>query len=217
MPAPKPQARATPRSTGVDWFVKHPAWLLALAAALILLPFLGKPFNIDDPLFVWAAQQIHSHPFDPYGFHVNWYGFDMPFSQVTKNPPLASYYLAIFGGIFGWSEIALHSAMILPAIAAILGAYRLASRFCKRPLLAGFLTLLTPVFLVSANTVMCDVLMLAFWVWALVFWIEGTERKRLGYFVLAAFLIALAALTKYFGVCLIPLVAAWSIARKRPV
>src|SRR6185437_8465273 len=99
MPAPKPQARATPRSTGVDWFVKHPAWLLALAAALILLPFLGKPFNIDDPLFVWAAQQIHSHPFDPYGFHVNWYGFDMPFRKspkILRSPLITSLSSAAF-------------------------------------------------------------------------------------------------------------------------
>ena len=60
-------------------------------------------------------------------------------------------------------------------------------------------------------------MMLAFWVWAVVFWIEGTERKRPGLFAVAALFISLAALTKYFGACVIPLVAAWSIARKRPL
>jgi hypothetical protein len=59
--------------------------------------------------------------------------------------------------------------------------------------------------------------MLAFWVWALVFWMEGTERKRAGYLAAAALLMALAALTKYYGACLLPLVALWSVARKRPL
>jgi 4-amino-4-deoxy-L-arabinose transferase-like glycosyltransferase len=217
MAAPKPQARATPQGVWLAWFVQHPAWLLALATLLVLVPFLGKPFNLDDPLFVWAAQHIRAHPLDPYGFNVNWYGYDWPMWDITKNPPLACYYLALVGGIFGWSELALHGAFLLPAIAAVLGTYRLAGRFCKQPLLTAFLTLFTPVFLVSSTTIMCDVLMLAFWVWALVFWMEGSERKRPGYFAAAAVLITFAALTKYFGACPVPLAAAWSIGRKRPV
>ena len=217
MAAPKPQARATARSTWVDWFAQRPALLLALATVIVLLPYLGKPFHIDDPLFVWVAQHIQSHPLDPYGFNVNWYGFDQPLWDITKNPPFAAYYLALFGAVFGWTERVLHLALLLPAIAVILGTHRLAKHFCQRPLLTAFCVLFTPVFLVSSTTVMCDVMMLAFWVWALVFWLEGTERKRQGFFAVAALLISLAALTKYFGACVILLVAAWSVARKRPL
>jgi hypothetical protein len=217
MAASKPQARAVPRSVWIDWFAQRPALLLAVATVLVLLPFASKPFNIDDPLFIWVAQHIRSHPMDPYGFSVNWYSYDWQLWNITKNPPLACYYLAAFGSVFGWSEWVLHGAMLLPAIAVVIGTHRLANHFCKRPLLAATLALFTPVFLVSATTVMCDVLMLAFWIWALVFWIEGTERKRRGYFALAAMLMTLAALTKYFGACLLPLVIAWSVARKRPV
>jgi 4-amino-4-deoxy-L-arabinose transferase-like glycosyltransferase len=217
MAAPKPQARATPQSAWIAWLAKRPAWLLALATLVTLLPFAGKPFHIDDPLFVWVAQHIQSHPANPYGFNVNWYGYASPVWDITKNPPLECYYLAVIGSLFGWSELALHAALLLPAVAVVLGSYRLAVRFCKQPLLAAFLTLFTPVFLVSSTTIMCDVLMLAFWIWALVFWMEGTERKHGGYFAAAALLMALASLTKYFGACLLPLVAVWSIARKRPV
>ena len=28
----------------------------------VFAPFLAKPFNIDDPLFIWVARQIHLHP-----------------------------------------------------------------------------------------------------------------------------------------------------------
>ncbi len=215
MAAPKPQAGAPLRSA--DWFTQRPAMLLAVATVLTLLPYLGKPFHIDDPLFVWVAQHVQSQPLNPYGFNVNWYGFDQPLWDITKNPPFVCYYLALFGGAFGWSERVLHAALLLPAMAVIVGTHRLANRFCQRPILAALCALFTPVFLVSSTTVMCDVMMLAFWVWAVVFWLEGTERKRPGLFVVAALFISLAALTKYFGVCVIPLVAAWSIARKRPL
>jgi len=215
MAVPKPKASAQ-ESASLPWFARHPAWLLALLTVLALLPFAGKPFNIDDPLFVWTAQHIRAHPLDPYGFNVNWYGYDWPMAATTQNPPLASYFLAMVGGIFGWGEFALHTAFLLPAIAAIVGTYRLAARLCKWPFLAAFLALFTPVFLVSSTTLMCDVMMLAFWVWALIFWMEGTERKRAWYFALAAILIALASLTKYFGACLLPLVVVWSLWRKQP-
>ena len=56
---------------------------------------------------------------------------------------------------------------------------------------------------------MCDVLMLAFWVWAVVFWVEGMERDDFWRLPAAGLLIALAALTKYFGACLIPLLAVY--------
>ena len=215
--AAKPQARGTPRNAWAEWGARHPVTLLVLTTLAALLPFLGKPFNIDDPLFVWAAQHIQSHPMDPYGFSANWYGHEMPFWAITQNPPLACYYLALVGSVFGWSEIVLHSALLLPAIASIVGAYCLAARFCKHPVAAALLTLFTPVFLVSSTTVMCDVLMLAFWVWSLVFWMRATERERPGQFAVAALLMTLAALTKYFGACVIPLAAAWSLGRKRPM
>src|SRR6185437_4287063 len=154
---------------------RHPHWTLALITVAALLPFLAKPFNIDDPLFVWAAKQIYAHPLDPYGFNVEWGFREFPMSRVTENPPLACYYLALAAGLFGWNEIGLHAAFLLPALAAILGTYQVARRFCKSPEWAALITLFTPVFLVSASTVMCDVLMLAFWVWAIVFWLDGME------------------------------------------
>jgi len=198
------------------WCGQHPAWSLTLVTVLVFLPFIGKPFSIDDPLFIWAAKHIQSRPLNPYGFNVNWYGFNDPFWLVTKNPPLECYYLAA-AGIVGWSETIMHAALLLPAIASVLGTYRLATHFCKHAGLAALLALFTPVFVVSGTTIMCDVLMLAFWVWALVFWIEGTKYRRPGYFAAAAVFVTCETLTKYFGACLIPLVAAWSIAGKRPV
>jgi len=199
------------------WCARHPNWTLTFIVLAALVPFLAKPFNIDEPLFLWTARQIQAHPANPYGFDVNWYGFAMPMSAVTKNPPLACYYLALAAKIFGWGETGLHTAFLLPALAAILGTCRLARRLCTWPLLASLVTLFTPVFLISATTVMCDVAMLAFWMWAVVFWLEGMEQDYPWKLTLAGLLIGLAALTKYYGVCLIPLLAAYGlIDRRRP-
>src|SRR5690242_17447963 len=194
---------------------RHPNLTLALITIGALLPFLAKPFNIDDPLFLWAAKQIHAHPLNPYGFNVNWNGQEFPMSQVTENPPLACYYLALAAGVFGWNEVGLHAAFLLPAIAAIIGTYQIAKRLCKAPAWAALITLFTPVFMVSASTVMCDVLMLAFWVWAVAFWLEGMESRRFGPLAVAGVLVSLALVSKYFGVCLIPLLAAHGLAHQR--
>ena len=215
MAAPTPSSGKEWLNKTCRWLALHPNWTLLLVVLAALAPFLAKPFNIDDPLFLWTARQIHAHPADPYGFKVNWYGTADPMWWVTENPPLASYYLALAAGFLGWSEVSLHFAFLLPAVAAILGTHRLARRFCNLPMLTALATLFTPVFLVSGTTVMCDVLMLAFWVWAAAFWLEGLEENRPGKLFAAGWLIALAALTKYFGACLIPLLVACSLIGKR--
>src|SRR5262245_59642932 len=135
--------------------------ILSLALFLCLAPFLGKAVHLDDPLFLWSARQIQEHPLDPYGFQVNWDSVDTPADYVIQNPPLASYYLAGVSALLGWNEYVLHLAFLMPALAAAWGLYFLARRFCRHPLEAALMGTLTPVFLVSATTLMCDVTMLA--------------------------------------------------------
>jgi Dolichyl-phosphate-mannose-protein mannosyltransferase len=191
--------------------------LLAIALLACLLPFSGKAFNIDDTLFVYVARQITRHPLDPYGFQINWYRDAVPMAVETKNPPLAAYYLAAAARFVGWSERDLHLAFLLPALAVIWGTYRLAQRFTNSPLLAAAATLLAPGFLVSANSVMCDVPMLALWLWAIIFWIEGLEMQKPLSLVVSVLLITACALTKFYGIALILLLPAYALARQRRV
>ncbi len=137
--------------------------------------------------------------------------------KVTENPPLTSYYIALAGGILGWSEAILHAAFLLPAVTVIVGTFRLARYFCESPMLAALATFFTPVFLISCTTVMCDVPMLAFWIWAVVFWVEGLQQNNARKLLAAAVLLALALVTKYYSICLIPLLCTYSFAARRPV
>lgn len=188
----------------------YPVIFLILATLLCLLPFVGKAFNIDEPLFIWTARHIQSHPLDFYGFQINWYGTEMSAAEIIKNPPLASYYLALAATVAGWSEVSLHLAFLLPAVAAVLGTYKLAGELTEAPWLAALVALLTPVFVVSSATVMCDTMMLAAFVWSVFFWVRGLRCNSQRDLLLASLLVAICALTKYFGMSLIPLLFVYS-------
>lgn len=188
---------------------------LVLATIACLLPFIGKALHMDDPLFLWAGRQMQNRWWDPYGFNVNWYGTLNPMHEVTMNPPMASAYLALLLTISNGAEVFLHVGFLLQAVAAVLGMYVLGKRVCLDPVHAAFALLFTPVFLVSSTTLMCDVMMLAFWIWALHFWISGLESNRHLLLLLGAVLICAAALTKYFALALIPLLLVYSLAKKK--
>lgn len=193
------------------------AFLVAVVTIAVLAPFLNKAFHIDDPLFLWIAQQISTHPGDPYGFAANWYVSSQPMFSIMQNPPLSCYYMALAAIFLGWSELAMHGAFLVPAVVAALGTFFLARRLCHSPLLAALLLLFTPVFLVSATDVMCDVWLLALWVWSIECWMSALERNSAWLLFLASILAAAAALTKYFGVALVPLLAVYTVVRERRV
>lgn len=193
---------------------RHLLWL-GLATFALSLPFLNKAFHIDDPMFLWTAEQITISPADFYGFDVNWYGVIEPMHAVNKNPPLVGYYLAAAAAIGGWSEVSLHLAMSIPAIALVIGMAVLARRFTPNPAIAAAVALVTPVFAVSASSLMSDVTMSALWCWALIFFLRGFESNRLADFCIAGLLMGLCALAKYFGLALLPLSVLYAVMRVR--
>jgi 4-amino-4-deoxy-L-arabinose transferase-like glycosyltransferase len=201
----------------VPWFEAHALLLIAIACAALLLPFIDKAFHIDDPLFIWAAQHIASAPADFYGFDVDWYGSTARMYDVMQNPPLTSYYLAAASVILGWSEAAMHFAMLLPALAVVLGTWQIARRLVDSPVLAALITLASPVFLVSSTSVMSDVPMLACYVWAIALWMRGLDEKRNDLLWYAAIAASAAGLFKYFGISLLPLLLAYGLLKRRSV
>lgn len=192
-----------------------PIFMAIIIPILLLAPFLSKAFHMDDTLFLWTANHILTDPLDFYGFNANWYGFEMPMSWINKNPPLASYYIALFAMLFGFNEIVLHIAFLVPAVSVSLGTYYLAKLFCSRPHMAALTAVITPAFLVSGTSIMCDTMMLSFYVWAIVFWIHGLKGSKPLFLLIASLLIVLSALTKYFGMTLIPLLLVYSLVEKK--
>jgi hypothetical protein len=62
---------------------------------------------------------------------------------------------------------------------------------------------------------MCDILMLAFWMWGTYYWITGIQKRNFIQLSIAALLVACSALTKYFGMNLILLLIVWTIAERK--
>lgn len=181
--------------------------LLILLTLACTLPFIAKPFHVDEPLFLWTAEQIRTSPLDPYDFSVNWYHHPEPMDQVTCNPPLASYYAALVTTVAGWSEVALHLCFILPALALVVGTYVLAARLTKNAFAAAALTLFAPVFLITGASVTCDMLMSALVVWATVFWIRGRNLP-------ACILLIAAMMTKYSAAAVLPALAVYALTEQ---
>ncbi len=191
------------------------SWLLILTA-LIFIPFLDKAFHIDDPLFIWTAQHITIKPWDFYGFDINWYGYEASISTIAKNPPLFSYYLAVWGSAFGWSEVSLHLAGLIPSLLVVWGTFELARLWHAVPAFTVLAAICTPVFIMSGTSVMCDMAMVAFYVWAVYFWVRGLEEQRNGFLAVSALCVLGSGLTKYFGVSLIPLLATYALLSRVP-
>jgi hypothetical protein len=199
----------------IGWKRIRPQLFLLLTTVAAHAPFLNKAFHIDDPLFLWMAAQIRRHPLDPYGFNVNWIGAPEPMWSAMQNPPLCSYFIAAVSAVIGESEIALHAAFLIWPVLTVLTAFALARRFCQSPLTAALLTLFTPVFLVSATNVMCDVMLLALYLLAIECWLSGLEKRRWWLLALATLFASAAALTKYFGISVVALLAAYTLMRER--
>lgn len=193
-----------------------PHLLIALVlTVLVLAPFLNKAFHIDDPTFLFTAKHLMNKPWDFYGLSYNWFYTESPMYIVNINPPLVCYFIAFAGYFLGMSEIALHAAFLLPAALLVSGVYFLARIYCRHPLIAALFALCAPVFILTATNVMCETTMAAFYVWAIVFWILGLEENRKAYLLYAALCIICSGLSKYIGISLLPLLAAYAVAQRK--
>ncbi len=74
---------------------------------------------------------------------------------------------------------------------------------------------LTPVFLISGTTLMCDMLLLAFWVWAVALFDNGLRRPAAAMFLASGVLGGLAVLTKFSGLSLVPLLLVYGWMKSR--
>ena len=201
---------ATARSARGKEFV-----CLSLLTLALLLPFVDKPLHVDDPVYVWTAQHIVAHPLDFYGLSVNWFKTTESIAALQQNPPGVSYWLAIVGALFGWSEPAMHCGMLVPPVFAVIGVWLLARRLGAPPTPASMTLLAMPGFLVSSTTLMADVLATAFWTWAVLAWVVGLQERKFGWLAAGALLVSLCILTKYVGLGLIPLLFTYTLAKYR--
>lgn len=225
------EAEVTKRRTVSAVAVMACAWPALLLAAACLLPFLNKPFVIDDPYFLTMAQQIVNHPAHPMDFTICW---DEPATcakayLLTPGDALMGYVLVptVLGGAHEWMA---HLTQLLLCWIAILAMASLVLRFGwdRWHATAGALLLVAiPPFLPMASTAMPDILATALAVVGmerLAAW-KAEQRWRQG--LAAAAALGLAGFARPHLALLIPLAAffllestnpkeIWEQVRRRP-
>lgn len=186
--------------------LKLPALLVLVL--LIRLPFLTQAIQGDDHTYLTEAAHALVEPLHP--MHTK----DVFLGNVVdlrghSHPPLDAWILAGLLAIFGdVREVPFHAAYIVFSVIAVCAMWSLARRFSPRPLWATLLLIAVPAFVVNGNSFESDVPFLAFWLAAVSLFVAD----RLA---LAAVAMALAALTSYQAVFLIPILFVYVLLATR--
>jgi hypothetical protein len=168
-------------------------------AAVVLLPFLGKAYTIDDPIFLLEARSVLADPLHPSAFELVWSSERrMRASQFLPGGPVAAYVLTPLA-LAGWREWAGHLLMFGYLAVAIVATVALARGFGLSPWAqqaSGLLTASAPVALGMAGTVMPDIPAMMFCALGMERFLEWTRHRHWRAGTWAAVFLALAALTR---------------------
>jgi hypothetical protein len=171
-----------------------------LLAAVVLGPFLGKAFTIDDTLFLKQAQHVLSDPLHPTAFEAVWSELAAPLrmSALMPSGPVMAY-LLVPCVMAGGEEWIAHLAQLLLFCAAIVSTAALASRLGldeRGSRAASLLLASTPAALAMAGTAMPDVPAMALGAIGLERVLAWKDGGRWHQGMAAALALALAALAR---------------------
>lgn len=183
--------------------------------AILYLPFLNKPFTIDDTVVLTVARQILQDPLRPFDTTINWFGDPEPMFEVTTNPPFVSYWLAPVLAIFGLNEVALHLWQLPWVILMAAGVGVLSRRFCGGSLWPVLLVLSSPAVAVSVNC-MRDVPAAAMATAGIAFFVSGSDARDWRRLLGGGLLVGFAAFSKYPHIAMVLVMALYVLLHQRP-
>jgi len=194
-----------------------PALVLSL---VLLLPFLGKAFTVDDTVFMRAAQHALVDPLHPTAFDYVWRQSPERVSQHVPTGPVMPW-LLVPAAAAGGDERVAHAIQLAMLSIGVLATVSLARRLGLAPgwcAAAGVLVVAMPAVLGMAGTAMPDVPAMALGVAGMERLAAWAEERRPSQGSAAAVLLALAGLTRSHALLLLPIGAAWVLGfgRDRP-
>jgi Dolichyl-phosphate-mannose-protein mannosyltransferase len=138
------------------------AWPALLLATVCLLPYLNKPFLIDDPHFLTMAGQIVKHPIHPMDFTLCWNVIPdcTKAYLLTPGNSLMGYVLVptVLSGTHEWTA---HLTQLVLVWIAVVAMTSLVLRFGwdrEHAIVGGLLLVAIAPFLPMASTAMPDIL-----------------------------------------------------------
>jgi hypothetical protein len=194
--------------------------IVALFILVLRLPFLNQPIQGDDVNYLYGAEHAQIDPLHPTHTQYAFMGriVDM---RGHPHPPLNAWYLALLLAVFkDISEVPFHAAYILFSLIAGFSALSLARAFSPHPLAATLLFLVTPAFVINGSSFESDLPFVAFWLLSIALFVAAVDGRSVGLLVLSSLSMALAALSAYQAVLLVPILllygrrwrAAWMAA-----
>jgi hypothetical protein len=196
------------------------AWPALLLATVCLLPFLNKPFVVDDPHFLMMARQIGRHPTHPMDFTVCWnLSNDCTKAYLlTPGNALIGYVLVptVLGGAHEWMA---HLTQLVLVWIAIVAMTSLVLRFDwdRAHAIAGALLLVaTAPFLPMASTAMPDILATAVALVAMERLAAWKAERKWGQGAAAAIALGLAGYARPHLALLLPLAAFFLLESTNP-
>ncbi len=192
--------------------MRRPLLLLALLVGLAL-PFLGKPVHLDDANFLRLAQGARLDAWRPHAVRINWQGQEQAAFDVLSNPPGIAWWLA---PVLDQPVWVLHLWMLPWLVLLVAGAWMLARRFGggeDRAAAGALLLAGGPLALLATQSLMPDLPLLACalaGLGGLVLAPTGGLARRWPW----ALLLGCAALFRYSGLALLPLVVLWALLHR---
>lgn len=172
-----------------------PALLLAV---LVLAPFLGKAFTMDDTVFLFEARHALADPLHPLAFEMTWTYSPERISRVVPTGPVMAW-LLVPTILAGGAEWVAHGTQLVLLCLSIVLTVSLALRLGLAPRWAGAAGLLlaaTPAVLGMAGTAMPDVASMALAIAAIERLVAWRQTRRALPGVLAALLLGLAPMAR---------------------
>ena len=183
------------------------------AAALVVLGLVlycvTKPVHIDDTNFLRLAEGAAQDPWRPHDITINWVETTQRAFDVLSNPPGIAYWLV---PVRHAPESVMHLWMLPWLALALFGTARLARAFEVPEERAILLLGTAPVFVLSAQSLAPDLPLLACALTGIGGFAMAKDARRAGAWALVA---GCAALFKYSGLCMVPLVVLLGLQRGR--
>ncbi len=179
--------------------------IVALVVLALRLPFINQAMQGDDILYLTEAEHAQIEPLHPKHTEYVFMGRDIDM-RGQSHPPLDAWFLALLLAVNkDVSEIPFHVAYIFFSLIAAISALALARRFSPHPLLATLLFLATPAFVINGTSLESDVPFVALWLLATALYITAVDRGSEPLLLASSVAMALAALTAYQSVLLVPI------------
>jgi len=171
------------------------------------LPFLNQAIQGDDVYYLYGAEHAQIDPAHPYHTSYVFLG-DMVEMRGHPHPPLDVWVLAGLLALFhDIHEVPFHGAYILFSLIAGISAFALARRFSPQPLLATALFLVTPAFIINGTSLESDLPFIAFFLASIALFEINLPLSCLA--------MALAALSAYQAVVLVPILLLYARRDRR--